>query len=136
MTRQNVRATVSTVLAVIFVGVWTAALASEKCPKAPEKFTTLCASCHGSTGMGDGAAAAAFKLMNPPVIVRNFSDEGYMKTRSDAQLINVIKNGGPAEKLSPLMAPMGPPCSSDKEIKEVVAFIRSLAKEECKPKKQ
>ena len=136
MRRPTVRIILSAALAVICAGAWTMSFAADGCPKAPEKYTTLCASCHGPTGNGDGPAAVAFKQLQPPVIVRNFADAKYMKTRSDAQLINVIKNGGPAEKLSPFMAPMGAQFSSDKEIKEIVAFIRSLADPKCQAKKK
>src|SRR5574337_275469 len=89
--------------------------------KTPEKFTTLCAPCHGPAGDGNGPAAAA---LNPKP--RNFTDGKYMNAKTDAQLINIIKNGGQAEKLSPFMIAFGGQLS-DNEIKEIIAYIRSLA---------
>ena len=134
MARRTVRAIVSIALAVILGAVWSAALAAGGAPKAPEKYTTLCASCHGPEGKGDGPAAAPFKMMNPPVNVRNFTDGKYMNGKTDAHLIKVIKEGGPSVGLSPLMAPMGSQLS-EKEIKEIIAFLRSVAVPKYEPKK-
>jgi mono/diheme cytochrome c family protein len=89
--------------------------------KAPGQFATLCAPCHGPAGGGDGPAAAA---MNPKP--RNFTDGKYMNAKSDAQLITVIKNGGAAERLSPFMIAFAGQLS-DSELKEIIAYIRSLA---------
>ena len=115
-------------LVVSSTGAWAAGSANTG-PKAPEKFMTFCVPCHGPAGKGDGAAAAA---LNPKP--RNFTDGTYMNGRTDAQLINVIKNGSAAEKLSPLMVGYGS-MLNDKEIKEVVAFIRSVAVPKYQPKK-
>jgi cytochrome c1 len=65
---------------------------------------------------------------------RNLTDGSYMNTRTDAQLMNVIKNGSAAEKLSPLMTGYGS-MLNDQEIREVVAFIRLLAVPKYQPKK-
>jgi mono/diheme cytochrome c family protein len=97
--------------------------------KTPEKFTTFCAPCHGPAGAGNGPAAAA---MDPKP--RNFTDGTVMNARTDAQLINVIKNGGQAEKLSPMMIAFGNGLN-DSEIKEMIAYIRSLAVPKYQPKK-
>lgn len=84
------------------------------------KFQQMCAACHGPAGKGDGAAAAA---LNPKP--RNFTDAAYMSKRTDVQLAAVIKNGGPANGLSPLMAPFGSSLS-DADIANIVAYIRTL----------
>lgn len=126
------KATVRVILvAALVVGsaeAWTTVSAATEI-KAPEKFTTFCVPCHGSAGKGDGLAAAS---LNPKP--RNFWDGTYMNARTDAQLINVIKNGSAAEKFSPLMAGYGS-MLNDKEIKDVVAFIRSVAVPKYQPKK-
>ncbi|MBZ0159353.1 MAG: c-type cytochrome [bacterium] len=98
-------------------------------PKAPEKYMTFCAPCHGPTGKGDGLAAAS---LNPKP--RNFADGTYMNARTDAQLTNVIKNGSAAEKLSPLMTGYSN-MLNDKEIKDTIAFIRAVAVPKYQPKK-
>ena len=64
---------------------------------------------------------------------RNFTDGKYMNARTDAQLINVIKNGGTAEKLSPMMIAFGNQLN-DSETKGIVAYIRSLAVPKYQPK--
>lgn len=117
-----------TALIVSSTGAWAAGSANTEL-KAPEKFMTFCVPCHGPAGKGDGLAAAA---LNPKP--RNLTDGNYMNARTDAQLMNVIKNGSAAEKLSPLMTGYGS-MLNDKEIKEVVAFIRSLAVPKYQPKK-
>jgi cytochrome c553 len=126
--KATIQVTLLTALVVGSPGAWTAASANTEA-KAPEKFTTFCVPCHGPAGKGDGAAAAA---LNPKP--RNFSDGKYMNARTDAQLLNVIKNGSAAEKLSPLMTGYGS-ILNDQEIKEIVVFIRSLAVPKYQPKK-
>lgn len=47
-----------------------------------------CILCHGESGKGDGPGGAA---LNPKP--RNWTDDGYMATRTDEQLYEVIYNG-------------------------------------------
>lgn len=126
--KATVQVMVLTALAVSFAGL-RPAVATAAEPKAPEKFVTFCVPCHGPSGKGDGPAAAA---LNPKP--RNFGDGTYMNARTDAQLINVIKNGTAAEKLSPVMVGYAS-MMNDQEIKDIVAFIRSLAVPKYQPKK-
>lgn len=136
MRRQIVRAILSTALAIVCAGAWTAAWAAGPDPKAGKaKYTEnmRCSSCHGETGAGDGPAAVA---LNPKP--RNFKDCKYMETRTDDDLFNVIKEGGQAAKpkaLNPLMVAFKGQLS-DNEIKDVVAYVRSLPKPPCKVKKK
>ena len=51
-------------------------------------FAKRCVLCHGVDGHGDGVAS---KGLNPKP--RNFHDQAYMKTRTDAQLLEVIRKG-------------------------------------------
>jgi mono/diheme cytochrome c family protein len=83
-------------------------------------FETYCVACHGATGKGDGAAAAA---LNPKP--RNFSDAAYMKTRTDEQLRKVVAEGGAANNMSPLMAGWSSTLKPN-EIDNVVGYVRSL----------
>lgn len=80
------------------------------------KYDTLCASCHGATGLGDGAAAAA---LNPKP--KNLQ----ATTRSDEELKKIVKLGGPSAGLSPLMVAWGG-VLTDPDIDNVVAYIRTL----------
>lgn len=117
-------------LAALVSSAWTwAAVPAAAELKAPEKFTTFCVPCHGPAGKGDGLAAAS---LNPKP--RNLTDGTYMNARTDAQLTNVIKNGSAAEKLSPQMVGYGS-MLNDKEIKDIVAFIRAVAVPKYQPEK-
>ncbi|NGP54513.1 cytochrome c [Thioalkalivibrio sp. XN8] len=83
-------------------------------------FQQHCAICHGPTGEADSPTAAA---LDPQP--RVLSDAGWQASVDDEYLRKVIREGGPAVGLSPLMvAQRG---LSDKELANVVAYIRSLA---------
>jgi len=90
--------------------------------KGKEIFAKSCASCHGATAKGDGAAAAA---LNPKP--KDLTDKAYMSKLDDTYMGNIIAKGGPAVGKSPLMPPFGSPLK-DQDIRDVIAFIRSLAK--------
>jgi cytochrome c oxidase cbb3-type subunit 3 len=80
----------------------------------------FCASCHGQSGKGDGAAAAA---LNPKP--RDHTDKDYMSKMSDADMLKVIKNGGASIGKSPLMPPWGASLKDD-QIQDIIAYIRTL----------
>jgi mono/diheme cytochrome c family protein len=84
------------------------------------KFQQLCATCHGQTGKGDGPAAAA--LQPRP---RNMSDAEWQAEVDDDFLTEVIRDGGSAVGLSPMMTPFGHALDED-EIDNIVAYIRTL----------
>lgn len=107
------------VMAAIIASV-TAQAADASAGKA--KFQQLCASCHGATGKGDGVASAA---LNPKP--RNLSDAAYMKTRTDADLKNVILNGGAAIGKSASMPPWKASLQGA-DVDNLIAFIRTLSK--------
>lgn len=116
----------ATMKGVMFVGVLMLSpalvYAQGSAQKGKSLFDQNCAICHGATGEGDGAAAAAF---NPKP--RNLSDKAYMSKLKDQDMANIIKNGGAAVGKSPLMPPFGA-ALKDGAIKDVIAYIRSLAK--------
>jgi len=119
-------------LAVSCIGAWTAAFAAGDAKKGKEKYmeNMRCSACHGESGKGDGPAAVA---LNPKP--RNYTDCSVMGKRSDAELFKVIKQGGQGKdvepKLSPLMVAFESQLS-DKEIWDVIAFIRSIPNPPCK----
>ncbi len=86
------------------------------------KYQSYCFSCHGSSGKGDGPAA--LNLTPKP---RDLSNGSFMETLSDPYIVNVIKGGGTAVNKSPLMPAWGN-VLSDKEIRDVIAYLRSLAR--------
>ena len=90
--------------------------------KGKEIFAKSCATCHGATGKGDGAAAAA---LNPKP--KDLSDKAYVSKLDDKYLFDIMAKGGPSVGKSPLMPPFGGNLK-EQDIKDVVAFIRSLTK--------
>ena len=86
-------------------------------------FQTLCATCHGPKGMGDGTAAAG---LNPKP--RNYTDKAWQASVTDDDLRNIIKFGGAAVGKSPVM-PGAPHLKSKPEvIDELVKIIREFGK--------
>ena len=77
-------------------------------------FSQRCALCHGPTGHGDGIGA---KSLNPKP--RNFHDLAYMRSRTDEQLLGVIRAGkGAMPKWGTIL--------TDAQIRAVLAHVRSL----------
>ncbi len=75
-----------------------------------------CALCHGPEGKGDGPAAAG---LNPKP--RNHTDGTYMNSRTDDQLLQVIRGGKGA-------MPAWGSVLSEQEIQAVLKHVRSLAR--------
>jgi len=84
------------------------------------KFKQLCATCHGQTGAGDGPASAA---LNPKP--QNLSNSEWQESVDDAHIRTVIKDGGAAVGLSPMMTAFGH-ALSEEDLDNLVAYIRSL----------
>jgi mono/diheme cytochrome c family protein len=82
----------------------------------------FCATCHGQSGKGDGAAAAA---LNPKP--RDHTDKEYMSKLTDDDMLKVIKNGGASIGKSPLMPPWGASLKDD-QIQDIIAYVRTLSK--------
>jgi mono/diheme cytochrome c family protein len=78
-------------------------------------YTQRCVLCHGATGHGDGPAAAS---LNPHP--RNHTDGSYMNSRTDEQLLEVIRHGKGA-------MPAWGSVLSEEEIQAVLKHVRSLA---------
>jgi mono/diheme cytochrome c family protein len=99
-------------------------------PKAGKvKYDANCVGCHGATGKGDGAAAAA---LNPKP--QDHTNGKVMNTLTDKYLFDIIKDGGAAVKKAPIM-PASNKKLTDQEIWDIVAYIRSLANPPYKPAK-
>jgi mono/diheme cytochrome c family protein len=60
--------------------------AGQQSPK--QIFQSVCSTCHGTKGKGDGPAGMAF---NPRPA--NFTDANFWKTHTDAQLVDSITSG-------------------------------------------
>lgn len=85
-------------------------------------YASLCSSCHGTAGAGDGAAAAAL-----PVKPASFADAAFWESRDDDAVMKVIKEGGAAVGKSPMMAPFGTQLD-EAQIKELVEYLKTLKK--------
>jgi mono/diheme cytochrome c family protein len=79
-----------------------------------------CAPCHGPDGKANTPTAQA---LNPKP--RDHTDGSYMNTLTNDHLMKVIKQGGAAVGKSPIMPPQAD--LSDKQMEDVIAFVRSLA---------
>lgn len=86
-------------------------------------FTTRCAACHGVSGKGDGAAAAA--LTPKP---RDYSDKGWQAKVTDEHIAKIIVEGGPAVGMSPMMGPNADLANKPDVVKALVAKVRSFGK--------
>jgi len=92
-------------------------------------YDTLCTTCHGPTGKGDGPAGVA---LNPPPRDFSVGEFKYDANKDgtpgeDADLKLIIKNGAGAYGGNPVMAPWGASLS-DADIDNVIAYVRSLKK--------
>ena len=91
-------------------------------------FKFYCAQCHGLTGKGDGPNVTK----DFPVSPRNFNDAGEMNKLTNADLKNVILDGGPSVSKSPMMPPWGKTLTED-QVDGLVQYLRVLCKCEGKP---
>lgn len=90
---------------------------------AKQKYDTLCTTCHGPQGKGDGPGAAS---LDPKP--RDFTDPAWQDSVTDDHLRKVIVKGGPAVGKSPLMPPNPDLEGKPEVVNELVKFIRSLRK--------
>jgi mono/diheme cytochrome c family protein len=90
-------------------------------------YTTYCSSCHGEQGKGDGAAAASL-----PVKPADHTNGAAMNKLSDKFLVDVISKGGSAVGKSSFMPSWGG-ALNESQIKDIVAYIRTIAIPAYKP---
>jgi len=120
--------TIAAALAVFSVPLLAALASAEDIPAAAQEeaksiFEMRCATCHGATGLGDGAAAVA---MNPKP--RSFADAEWQKSVTDEQIEQIIVGGGPATGKSPLMPPNPDLAAKADVIKALRVMVRSFGK--------
>jgi mono/diheme cytochrome c family protein len=82
------------------------------------EFTTLCATCHGETGAGDGPAASA--LTPKPANLDNTA-----KDATDAYIFWRISEGGSMAPFNSAM-PAHKDTMSEEQIWQVISYIRTL----------
>ena len=90
-------------------------------------YTSYCTACHGEKGKGDGVAAKGL-----PAKPADHTNGAIMNQLSDQHLIEVISKGGGGVGKSAFMPAWGSSLN-DKQIRDIVAFIRSIAVPANKP---
>ncbi len=83
-------------------------------------FDHYCSTCHGVEGHGDG-----FNAYNLDPRPRDLGDPAFQAKRSDAELIAVIRSGGPSAGLSTGMPPWGRTLNA-RQVGDLVAYVRTL----------
>ena len=86
-----------------------------------QTFAMYCANCHGADAKGDGVAG-----QNLPIKPQNLTEGRIVNALPDHFLHSIIAHGGQTVGLSPLM-PNFTPFLSDVQIREVIAYVRTLA---------
>jgi len=120
MIRLSTYAAAALALAVLAVG-------PAQAIEAEKVFKFYCAQCHGLTGKGDGPNVTK----DFPVSPRNFTDAKEMNKLTDADMKNVILDGGPAASKSPMMPPWSKTLT-EAEVDALVGHLRKLCA--CKGK--
>lgn len=91
--------------------------------EADKLFAQRCTPCHGTSGKGDGAAAAA---LNPKP--RDYSDKAWQAATKDEMIAKAIVGGGPAVGMSALMPPNPDLASKPAVVQALVDKIRGFSK--------
>ncbi len=86
---------------------------------APPTYTERCSTCHGATGRGDGLAGQS---LDPRP--RDFASPEWQAHTTDARIEAVIRGGGAAVGLSPLMPAQ--PDLSRWQMRALVTWIRQV----------
>lgn len=84
-------------------------------------FKFYCAQCHGLEGKGNGPNVGK----EFPVDPRNFTKSDEMEKLSDADIKNVILDGGPSMSKSPMMPPWGKTLTEE-DVDGLVKYLRKL----------
>lgn len=100
-----------------------AAAGSGEPPPAEKMFMTVCATCHGQDGSGNGPVAES---LNPKP--RNYTDKAWQASVTDDDLKKIIVGGGHAVGKSPMM-PANPGLKDQPEVLDgLVQIIRRFGK--------
>lgn len=99
----------------------TAAAAAPTAGEARALFDSLCFTCHGSSGHGDGPGAGA--LQPKP---RSFADSAWQASVTDEHIKKVIVYGGAAVGKSPMMVAQPQLKGNDKVLDGLVQIVRGF----------
>ena len=101
----------------------------ETLARGKQMYAQYCASCHGDAGKGDGPGGA-----NLAVKPQDLSVGAVMNPLPDQFLHRIIADGPQSVGLSALMPPFRPQLG-DRQISEIIAYIRTLAQPAYDPTK-
>ena len=90
-------------------------------------YTNYCTTCHGEQGKGDGPAAKSL-----PAKPADHTNGAVMNQLTDKFLIDTISKGGSAVGRSSFMPAWGG-AFDEKQIRDLVAYIRTIAVPAYKP---
>ncbi|MBM4263969.1 MAG: cytochrome c [Deltaproteobacteria bacterium] len=90
-------------------------------------YDSYCSTCHGDKGKGNGPAAQSL-----PAKPADHTNGAVMNVMSEQFLLDIISKGGSAVKKSSFMPSWGS-ALNEKQIKDIVAYIRTLAEPPYKP---
>jgi mono/diheme cytochrome c family protein len=107
-------------LVVLFATSYRRASAASDAKAGRQVHVSNCQRCHGPQGKGDGPAGKLLKTKPA-----DWTDKGKMSGLSDDYLFKIISGGGGSAGKSTLM-PAFKGKLSDGQIRDVIAFIRSL----------
>lgn len=102
------------ILTLAIPGVWMAAAGKGEVPAGKTVFTASCKTCHGAQGEGNPAIAKVLKVTIPNLGSKE------VQSKTDDQLKKAVVEG--EGKMKPV------PGLSSKQVQDVIAFVRSLAK--------
>jgi mono/diheme cytochrome c family protein len=113
----------------VAVGILTGAGSSwaQNATEGKKLYTSYCSTCHGETGKGDGTAAASL-----PAKPADHTNGAVMNQLSDKFLLEIISKGGGAAGKSTFMPSWGGSLN-EKQIRDIVTYIRTLAVPPYKP---
>ncbi|HEX9443829.1 MAG TPA: cytochrome c [Candidatus Binatia bacterium] len=114
---------------VLVLGVLAEGAPAQDKAEGKKYYTTYCSSCHGESGKGDGAAAVSL-----PVKPADHTDGTVMNQIPDKVLFEIISKGGQAAGKSSFMPGWGSQLK-EKQIRDIVAYLRSIANPPYKPGK-
>ncbi len=116
-----------TLIAAAFVFAGVSGISQAQAEDTEKVFQFYCAQCHGANGDGKGINVTE----DFPVTPRAFNNAAEMNKLTDADLRNVIREGGPIASKSEMMPPWGKTLT-DAEIDGLVKKLRDLC--QCKGK--
>jgi mono/diheme cytochrome c family protein len=115
------------IIAASFALITLFAMAPANASETEKVYKFYCAQCHGLTGKGDGPNVTK----DIPVSPRNFTAAKEMDKLADADMKNVIMDGGPSASKSPMMPPWSKTLSAE-QVDGLIKHIRVLC--QCKGK--